>query len=76
MSFISHMCFLEQFVLHIQKNNTLFYSFAIKMQLNIIDLKKNSIDKKKHFLWFQAEAEYKAQSALWGCNISGESQTS
>lgn len=68
------MC-LEQFVLHIQKKNTLFYSFAIKMQLNIIDL-KNSVDKKKHCLWFQAEAEYKAQSALWGCNFSGESQTS
>lgn len=34
------------------------------MQLKIIDLKKNSIEKKKHCLWFQAEAENEAQSLL------------
>lgn len=49
-------------MLCIQKKNRLCYSFVIKMQLKIIDLKKNtSTEKKKHCSWFQVEAENKSQ---------------
>lgn len=64
MSLLSYTRFLDRFVLCIYKGNRLFYSFVIKMELKIIDLKKNSIEKKKHCLWFQAEAENKAQSIV------------
>jgi len=64
MSLISYTCCLKQFVLYRHKESRLFYSYVIKMQLKIIDLKKNSTKKKKHCLWFQAEVEKKAQSIV------------
>lgn len=60
MCLISYTSFLEQFALCIHKETRLFYGFVIKMQLKIIDLKKNSTEKKKHCLWFQVGAENKA----------------
>lgn len=65
-SLISHTPFLEHFALSIHKENKLCYSFVIKMQLKIIDLKiKSSPEKKKHCSWFQVGAENKSQSV--GC---------
>lgn len=66
-SLISCTLFLERFVLCIDKENRLCYSFVIKMQLKIIDLrkKKYSTERKTHCSWFQVEAENKSQSV--GC---------
>lgn len=46
-SLISCTLFLERFVLCIDKENRLCYSFVIKMQLKIIDLRKKKIQYRE-----------------------------